>query len=453
MPGKITLRTRAYRWMGEFRTKHPIAAKVIRGAVPVVSAGIGTAVDLFMSYGIPRESLAVTVPAFTAAGEAARIHISNRIRITEQAESLEIKGKKEEDLKKSIAEKDTKIDELKIAGDAAQLWTQVKDIADHGKGTLAGRAQSVLDQWDGLVKTTRALTEGYEEQIRQYPYKNIRLLGEGSQAFVWEAKHLKLDRIDVLKVLRPEYKDDKEMTGRFDYEAKQLSNVSKRLKDLNHPGVPMVFDINYNLEGLPYIAMEHIEGESLHAKLEKSGRIDPAEAIRIMLFLAKTFTVVHQEGLVHRDIKPENILIEDKTGIPKVIDFGIAKNVKKDAGLTMVKGRVQGTPEYMSPEAIRAEQLDIRSDIYGLGVVFYEMLCGEAPHRIGGGDITEQKFFDFAKKVMTEPIPDIRTKAPQIPEAISILLMKMLAKNRNERPGHNQIIAVLQKYYLAGGMV
>ncbi len=452
MAGKISL-TGAYRWMGRFKNNHPIAAKMIRGAVPLVSAGIGTAVDLFMSYGVPRESLAVTIPAFTVAGEIMRSRISHRIQLTELTETVENRKRAIEDLQARITEKDEKIEELKVAGDTVQLWDRVKEIADHGKGTLAGRAQSALDQWDGLVKTTRALTEGYEEQIRLYPYKNIRLLGEGAQAFVWEAKHLKLNRHDVLKVLRPEFKEDKEMTGRFDYEAQLLNKISEQLRALNHPGVPIVWDINYNLEGLPYIAMEYIKGESLHAKIEKAGGIAPAEAIRIMLFLTKTFSVVHAGGLVHRDVKPANILIEDETGIPKVIDFGIAKDVKKDAGLTMVKGRVQGTPDYMSPEAIRAEQLDFRSDIYGLGVIFFEMLCGEAPYQMGEENVTEQKFYDFAVKVMNEPTPDIGTKAPQTPEEISTLIMRMLAKKRNERPGHDEIAAVLQKFHRARGAV
>jgi serine/threonine protein kinase len=211
------------------------------------------------------------------------------------------------------------------------------------------------------------------ELARHFPQLEIlELIGRGGMGAVYKARQPSLDRLVALKILPPAVAGDPGFAERFTREARALARLS-------HPNIVAVYDFG-QAAGLPFFLMEYVDGPNLR-EVERSGKLDPREALQIIPQICEALQFAHDEGVVHRDIKPENILL-DKKGRVKIADFGIAKLVGQtvpDAALTGA-GDVVGTLHYMAPEQ-REKPLtvDHRADIFSLGVVFYELLTGELP--------------------------------------------------------------------------
>ena len=204
-------------------------------------------------------------------------------------------------------------------------------------------------------------------------YQVMRKLGRGGMADVYAARHLSLGRDVALKVLRSDFARDKDYVERFRREARAAAK-------LNHPNIVQVFDVG-SVNSFHYIAQELIDGPNLRESLDRHGAIGLGDAIEVLVGVATALEVASDAGITHRDIKPENIMRSSR-GIIKVADFGLARlgsdAGKSQAGLTQA-GLTLGTPRYMSPEQVQGQVVDVRSDLYSLGVSMYHLLAGRPP--------------------------------------------------------------------------
>lgn len=211
-----------------------------------------------------------------------------------------------------------------------------------------------------------------DELRRLFPQLEIlELLGQGGMGAVYKVRQPGLDRLAALKILPPQIGRDPAFARRFEREARALARLS-------HPGIVGVYDFGQT-GSLCWILMEYVDGADLRRAMKSS--LSPAEALAIVPQICDALQYAHDEGVVHRDIKPENVLL-DRRGRVKIADFGLAKLLGRELpapSLTAMR-QVMGTPRYMAPEQMEgSEQVDHRADIYSLGVVFYELLTGEAP--------------------------------------------------------------------------
>ncbi|MGZ5498828.1 MAG: serine/threonine-protein kinase, partial [Candidatus Aminicenantales bacterium] len=199
-------------------------------------------------------------------------------------------------------------------------------------------------------------------------YRLLGEIGRGGMGIVYEADDLKLRRTVALKFLPAELTDEAEARERFVHEA-QAASV------LDNPHICTIHEIGEGEDGRMFIAMALCNGESLRAKI-KRGPLAPVEALSIAAQVADGLAAAHASGIIHRDIKPANVLLT-KDGTARIADFGLAK-ITGEARLTRA-GRAVGTVAYMSPEQLRGEDVDVRTDVWSLGVVLYEMLTGALP--------------------------------------------------------------------------
>src|ERR1700730_6207368 len=262
-------------------------------------------------------------------------------------------------------------------------------------------------------------------------FRVIEKLGAGGMGVVYKAVDIRLDRPVALKFLPDNMVQDSQALERFRREARATSA-------LNHPGICTIYDIGEQ-DGRAFIAMEFIDGETLRSHIH--GKALPLEEmLKLGIQIAKALDAAHAEGIIHRDIKPDNIFVT-KRGQAKVLDFGLAKLVPKgiasaDAdsggevpGSTSMVGIISGTPSYMSPEQVRGDNLDERTDIFSLGLLLYEMATGRQAFSGGtGGKIIEA--------VLTRsPIP-ARTINPHTPPQLEEIINKALQKDREHRHPH-----------------
>lgn len=246
-------------------------------------------------------------------------------------------------------------------------------------------------------------------------YKILAEIGRGGMGIVYRAYQKSLNREVALKILPPTLSFDENLVKRFHREAEAAAG-------LNHPNIIQIFDIN-EIEGIHFFAMEYLRGESLTQKIKREGPLPITEAVRITIDVADALSYSHAEGIIHRDIKPSNIMI-DPHGHLKVTDFGLARAMES-SHLTMT-GTIIGTPEYMSPEQARGENLDGRSDLYSLGIVFYETLTARIPFEASTP-------FAVAQKQIYEPLPSPRSLRPEIPEVLENVILKSTEKNPEQR--------------------
>jgi serine/threonine protein kinase len=214
--------------------------------------------------------------------------------------------------------------------------------------------------------------------------KIVKALGAGGMGEVYEARDTRLDRPVAIKVLPAELAMDAAARARFDREARAIAA-------LNHPNICALHDIG-DADGHGYLVMERLEGETLQQRLQR-GHLDLEHTIDYGIALADALDAAHGRGLIHRDLKPANIFITTR-GIVKILDFGLAKSVQEgDADITRsvndaltTTGTTLGTVAYMSPEQLRGEPLDVRTDLFSFGLVLYEMATGGASvRRFDGG--------------------------------------------------------------------
>lgn len=248
-----------------------------------------------------------------------------------------------------------------------------------------------------------------------------RLLGKGGLGAVYLARHELMDRLYAIKLLYPKIAVEKpEYVRRFVREARIASK-------LNHPNMVAVHDVGYDeVSGVYFLIMEYVDGSDLRAAIAFGGTMEPREAVRIVASVAKALAAGEPLGVVHRDIKPENIMLE-RDGTVKLVDLGVAKARDTDSLRTMPK-TVFGTPNYISPEQAQdSSAVDSRADVYSLGVVLYELLCGRRPYNC-------EKPKEVIELLLSQaPLPDIRSFKPDIPANLAELLKLMLAKKPEER--------------------
>jgi serine/threonine protein kinase len=248
-------------------------------------------------------------------------------------------------------------------------------------------------------------------------YRIVRPIGEGGMAIVYDAWDAPHDRHVALKVLKPKWQREPGAVRRFLREARAAGA-------LDHPNIVVVHDSGE--EPMPFIAMQLAEGGSLAELLRHHGRLATSEAVRILRAVGEALAYAHARGRIHRDIKPSNILLAGPARTPKLGDFGIAKIAGTEETQATVIGGVLGTPRYMAPEQWRGEPIDGRSDLFSLGVTFYEMLTGE---RAFSADTIEA----LGYQVTHEPPRPVRELAPQTPPAVAAIVDRLMAKRAEDR--------------------
>lgn len=246
-------------------------------------------------------------------------------------------------------------------------------------------------------------------------YEIIKMIGEGGMANVYLANDNILERKVAIKVLRGDLSNDEKFIRRFKREALSVSNLS-------HPNIVEVYDVGEE-DGNYYIVMEYIEGKTLKQLLQKRGALTLPEVIDIMSQLTDGLSHAHEAYIIHRDIKPQNIMIEDN-GLVKITDFGIAMALNSTQ-LTQTNS-VMGSVHYLPPEQANGKGSTIKSDIYSLGILMYELLAGSVPFK---GDTA----VEIALKHMKEKMPSIRKQNPTIPQSVENIVLKATAKNPKNR--------------------
>ena len=246
-------------------------------------------------------------------------------------------------------------------------------------------------------------------------YEIVKNIGEGGMANVYLANDTILDRKVAVKVLRGDLSSDDKFIRRFEREALSVSNLS-------HPNIVEVYDVGEE-EGSHYIVMEYIDGKTLKQLLKKRESLTLTEVIDIMTRLTDGIAHAHESYIIHRDIKPQNIMIEDD-GRVKITDFGIAMALNATQ-LTQTNS-VMGSVHYLPPEQASGKSATVKSDIYSLGIMMYELLTGNVPFK---GD----NAVEIALKHMKDKIPSIRKQDPSIPQSVENIILKACAKNPRNR--------------------
>jgi serine/threonine protein kinase len=258
-------------------------------------------------------------------------------------------------------------------------------------------------------------------------YRILSKISAGGMGTVYRAEHMMIGQQVAIKVLQPEFTNNREVVGRFFNEAKATSSIK-------HPGIVVVLDFGYLKNGLAYIVLELLEGMPLSRRIKRLGVMSEGEAAALLCGVCSGLSAAHAKGIIHRDLKPDNLfLIEDSDVVGgeriKILDFGIAKLTDMGASDVETKtGAVMGTPTYMSPEQCRGSgDVDERADIYSLGCIFYKLLTGKPPFTVeGAGEVIGMHLF-------VQPEPPSR-KQPGISPDTDALVMSMLAKDPASRP-------------------
>jgi serine/threonine protein kinase len=256
---------------------------------------------------------------------------------------------------------------------------------------------------DGTALRSQGESNDLVGSIIAERYHVIKKLGEGGMGQVYLAEHVKMGRKSAVKVMNSGMVNDADAISRFNREAANASRI-------NHPNVAGIYDFGETSDGLIYLAMEFIEGESLTSIVEKAGALPPLRAADIAKQTADGLAVAHDMGIVHRDLKPDNIMIaknRNGTDLVKVVDFGIAKAAGSENQKVTKTGLVVGTPEYMSPEQLAGDTLNGQSDIYSLALVTYNMLTGTLPFQ--GETAQESMIMRLTDdpRSLTETKPDV----------------------------------------------
>lgn len=269
-------------------------------------------------------------------------------------------------------------------------------------------------------------------------YRVVRKLGSGGYGQVYEAVDEGINKRVALKVLHPRFEHDERSMQRLQDEARSINRIG-------HPGLVDVIASGQLPGGMPFIVMEFLEGLSLDQKL-RDGPLHPAVLLPIARQLAETLAAAHRRGVVHRDLKPQNVMLVSgrygaEPAVVKVIDFGIAKLMDDTAsrrGWETSTGAIFGSLPYMSPEQCRdSGAVDPQTDVYALGVVFYEALAGTRPF-----NAEEPK--ELCRQHQEMSAPPLAMRAPKVPRRLARLVNRMLAKSALQRPTMAQVASELQ---------
>lgn len=269
--------------------------------------------------------------------------------------------------------------------------------------------------------TNQTLDEKYHLEER---------LGEGGMGTVYRARHLLMDRPVAIKVLHPQFVGNEAARTRFQLEARAAVR-------LHHLNAVSVTDFGQTPDGLVYIVMELLKGRTLREILAQEAPLETARATSIMLQVSDAVAAAHEAGIIHRDLKPSNIFVTRSADTPsmvKVLDFGIAKLASdtfddEDAAASTLPGTPLGTPRYMSPEQHQGRDLTPATDVYGLGIILYEMLTGMAP-------FTGTSVVEIAMKHANDPPRAPREVVAAIPEDVERVVLHALEKEPEARPAN-----------------
>ena len=296
--------------------------------------------------------------------------------------------------------------------------------------TLSGPSEASLTapaiDADSPLEVAQAPATATRRKVHYFgDYETISILGQGGMGVVYKARQLSLNRLVALKMIRNAEFASEDQVRRFQNEAEAVAT-------LDHPGIVPIYEVG-TYEDQRYFSMKLVEGQGLDKKLEELAK-DPRTAARIVAEVADAVNHAHQRGILHRDLKPANILLDDQ-GHTHVTDFGLAKRIEDNAGLT-VSGAIMGTPSYMAPEqaAGRSSLITTVSDVYGLGAILYAVLTGRAP---------------FASDSVMNTLDQVRNSPPQpptrmnakLPRDLEVICLKCLEKDPRHRFASAQALA------------
>lgn len=250
-------------------------------------------------------------------------------------------------------------------------------------------------------------------------YRIEARIGEGAMADVFRAHDPDIGRTVAIKALKPDYRRDPELGARFLREARAAGA-------LNHPHIATIYDVG-EADGVPYIAMELVDGRPLDAVLQAQGRMPFERVLALGGQLAEALAYAHAQGVVHRDVKPSNILLSSDGATAKLLDFGVARIGESEGQLARTQaGQMIGTPRYMSPEQALGLPVDARSDLFSLGAVLYEMVTGKMAFDASG-------LATLAMQIAQEKVAPIERAAGDCPPGLRQIVDKLLAKKPDQR--------------------
>ncbi len=326
--------------------------------------------------------------------------------------------------------------------------SRIAQLLSSHRELTSGAGPFVLDR---TAEISESLRDGLETDCGKNigPYRVIQLLGEGGMGLVYEAEQLEpIRRRVAVKVLKPGM-DTQKVLARFELERQALSGM-------DHPGITRILDAGSTDTGRPYFVMELVKGIAI-TDYCRDYRLSALDRIHLVIQVCKAIQHAHQRGIIHRDIKPSNVLVSQVDGHPqpKIIDFGIAKLVNESIGVRghdTYYGELIGTPAYMSPEQATSnlEGVDIRSDVYSLGVLLYELMTGETPHANATiGLVNVRKLLNESKVELpsvrlkqksqtnadstSDSIPDLAEQARILKGDVDCIIMRALARDPNDR--------------------
>ena len=256
-------------------------------------------------------------------------------------------------------------------------------------------------------------------------YEILSVLGQGGMGAVYQARDRELDRLIALKVIRPELATDPAILQRFKQELILARNIT-------HKNVVRIYDLGES-DGIRFITMEFVDGEDMRTMLRQHGKFSAKEAIPMIEQVCRALDSAHSEGVIHRDLKPQNIM-RDKQGRIVVMDFGLARSLG-DSGMTQT-GAIVGTMEYMSPEQALGSQLDQRSDIFSVGLIFYELLTGKSPYH---ADTAIASLMRRTREV-AKPASDVENT---VPRSLSAIVSRCLEREPANR--YHSVVELLQQ--------
>jgi serine/threonine protein kinase len=332
--------------------------------------------------------------------------------------------------------------------EAKALYARWQQEAKEAAGNLSQFASWMVANKYLTEYQAQLLARGHAEGFFLNEYKILDRLGKGRMAGVYKAQH-QLGQIVAIKVLPPSKSKDSNLLGRFHREAR----LALRLK---HPNIVRTFQTG-EAQGLHFIVMEYLEGETLEEVLARRGKLPPGEAVRLVYQALQGLQHIHTQGLVHRDLKPSNMMLVGSTpdstarATLKILDIGLGRTLfdetsgeQGDPGLT-TEGVLLGTPDYMSPEQARdPRQSDIRSDIYSLGCVLYHLLAGQPP-------FPDTNIISQMIRHATESAKPLKTFNPTVSDGLQQIVNWMMAKDAAQRyPTPERAAAALQVFLAAG---
>jgi serine/threonine protein kinase len=290
--------------------------------------------------------------------------------------------------------------------------------------TIAPQENKIQEQTDFLAPAQAA-----DELGRLGPYRVLKVLGAGGMGVVFRAEDPQLQRIVALKAMLPTLAVGGSARQRFLREARAAAAIK-------HDHIVTIHQVGED-RGVPFLAMEVLEGQPLDERLQRETKLPIEEVVRIGREIAEGLQAAHERGLIHRDIKPANLWLEGKRGRVKILDFGLARAADEQEQLTQ-QGAIVGTPAYMAPEQARGNAMDARCDLFSLGVVLYRLCSGQAPFK--GTDMVST----LMEVATHDPPPPARIN-PATPVSLSDLVMQLLEKDPARRPASAaEVVAALQ---------